>query len=171
MISQIQLSYRLPQEINESVNNLQKVGKIQRGGILNKRGDGSLLRSGEVQLECLSSGQSWRTSVGGRLPAGLSPGYLFLFENTLLVCLTKMEADGINKSYTFIDGFPIETFEAKVLKENKIEVSKRESGETLSIGLVFENNKTMLQWMQRFMRVLQTYRTMINAIMNPGGAR
>ena len=80
-----------------------------------------------------------------------------------------METDGINKSYTFIDGFPIESFESKILKENEIEVSKRETGETTRLGLVFPNNQIMLQWMQRFMRVLQAYRKMVNAIMNPGG--
>ena len=95
---------------------------------------------------------------------GLSPGYLFLFENTLLVCQTKVEADGINKSYIFLERFPIEVFETKIMKENEIEVSKKD----VRLGLVFENNEKMLQWMQRFMRVLQTFRKKVNALMNPG---
>ena len=129
------------------MDNLQKVGKMQKhqGGILTSNEDGSLLRSGEAQITNLTS---TRMSVGN-----MAQGYLFLFEKTLLICQTKLEVDGINKSYTFLDGFPIEVFESKIRRENEIEISKRETNTKL--GLVFESNEKMLQWMQRFMRVMQ----------------
>ena len=129
------------------MDNLQKVGKMQKhqGGILTSNEDGSLLRSGEAQITNLTSN---RMSVGN-----MAQGYLFLFEKTLLICQTKLEVDGVNKSYTFLDGFPIEVFESKIRRENEIEISKRETNTKL--GLVFENNEKMLQWMQRFMRVMQ----------------
>ena len=116
-----------------------------QGGILTSNEDGSLLRSGEAQIINLMSS---RMAVGT-----LAQGYLFLFEKTLLICQTKLEVDGVNKSYTFLDGFPIDVFESKIIRENEIEISKRESDTRL--GLVFESNEKMLQWMQRFMRVLQ----------------
>ena len=116
-----------------------------QGGILTSNQDGSLLRSGEAQIINLMSS---RMAVGT-----LAQGYLFLFEKTLLICQTKLEVDGVNKSYTFLDGFPIDVFESKIIRENEIEISKRESDTRL--GLVFESNEKMLQWMQRFMRVLQ----------------
>ena len=140
-------SYFLTQEITESVDNLQKVGKMQKHqcGILTTNKDGSLLKSGEAQISDL---MSTRLSVGNT-----AQGYLFLFEKTLLICQTKLEVDGVNKSYTFRYGFPIDVFESKIRRENEIEISKRETNTRL--GLVFESNEKMLQWMQRFMRVMQ----------------
>ena len=137
----------LTKEITESVDNLQKVGKMQKnqGDILTTNEDGSLLRSGEAQIMDL---MSTRMSVGN-----MSQGYLFLFEKTLLICQTKLEVDGVNKSYTFLDGFPIDVFESKIRREKEIEISKRET--STKLGLVFDSNEKMLQWMQRFMRVLQ----------------
>ena len=134
-------------EITESVDNLQKVGKMQKdqGGILTTNEDGSLLRSGEAQISDLMATRMW---VGNT-----AQGYLFLFEKTLLICQTKLEVDGVNKSYTFLEDFPIDVFESKIRRENEIEISKRETSTRL--GLVFENNEKMLQWMQRLMRVLQ----------------
>ena len=133
----------LTKEITESVDNLQKVGKMQ-SGILTTNEDGSLLRSGEAQITNLMS---------SRMSAGAFQGYLFLFEKNLLICQTKLEVDGVNKSYTFLDDIPIEVFESKIRRENEIEISKRETNTKL--GLVFESNDKMLQWMQRFMRVMQ----------------
>ena len=125
------------------MDNLQKVGKMQ-SGILTTNEDGSLLRSGEAQITNLMS---------SRMSAGAFQGYLFLFEKNLLICQTKLEVDGVNKSYTFLDDIPIEVFESKIRRENEIEISKRETNTKL--GLVFESNDKMLQWMQRFMRVMQ----------------
>ena len=129
------------------MDNLQKVGKMQKDqdGILTSNEDGSLLKSGEAQI---LDPMSTRMSVGDS-----AQGYLFLFEKTLLICETKLEVDGVNKSYTFRHGFPIEVFESKIRRENEIEISKRETDTKL--GLVFETNEKMLQWMQRFMRVMQ----------------
>ena len=146
----VQLAFHfdiLTKEITESVDNLQKVGKMQKnqGDILTTNEDGSLLRSGEAQIMDL---MSTRMSVGN-----MSQGYLFLFEKTLLICQTKLEVDGVNKSYTFYDGFPIEVFESKIRREKEIEISKRET--STKLGLVFDSNEKMLQWMQRFMRVMQ----------------
>ena len=131
------------------MDNLQKVGKMQaqQGGSLTTSEDGSLLRSGEVQIINL---MSTRMSVGN---INMAQGYLFLFEKTLLICQTKLEVDGVNKSYTFLDGFPIDVFQSKIRRENEIEISKRESNTRL--GLVFQSNEKMLQWMQRFVRVRQ----------------
>ena len=125
------------------MDNLQKVGKMQ-SGILTTNEDGSLLRSGEAQITNLMS---------SRMSAGAFHGYLFLFEKNLLICQTKLEVDGVNKSYTFLDDIPIEVFESKIRRENEIEISKRETN--TKQGLVFESNDKMLQWMQRFMRVMQ----------------
>lgn len=115
-----------------------------QSGILTTNEDGSLLRSGEAQITNLMS---------SRMSAGAFQGYLFLFEKNLLICQTKLEVDGVNKSYTFLDDIPIEVFESKIRRENEIEISKRETNTKL--GLVFESNDKMLQWMQRFMRVMQ----------------
>jgi len=137
----------IAKEITESVDNLQKVGKMQKHqrDILKTNEDGSLLRSGEAQIINL---MSTRMSVGHK-----AQGYLFLFEKTLLICQTKLEVDGVNKSYTFLEGFPIDVFESKIRREKEIEISKRES--SIQYRLVFDTNEKMLQWMQRFMRVMQ----------------